>query len=90
MKVQIEAIDFDWIFYGENAERLIGMLAEDASDAVFTKKSIRMFISIMWENYQGAIIKNIFLPYTLYLCLLSYLAAGLIGDFIVDFDDSGK
>lgn len=86
MKVQIEAIDFDWIFYGDNAERLIGLLAEDAVDSVFTKKSIRMFISIMWENYQGAIIKNIFFPYACYLVLLSYLAAGLIGDFIQDFD----
>jgi hypothetical protein len=85
MKVQIEAIDFDWIFYGDNAERLIGLLAEDAVDSVFTKKSIRMFISIMWENYQGAIIKNIFFPYACYLMLLSYLAAGLIGDVILDF-----
>jgi len=40
----------------------------------------------MWENYQGAIIKSIFFPYTLYLMLLSYLAGGLIGDFILDFD----
>lgn len=40
----------------------------------------------MWENYQRAIIYSIFFPYVCYLMLLSYLAGGLVGDFILDFD----
>lgn len=48
-------------------------------------KAIKIFISLMWRHYQDAIIKNIFIPYAFYLISLSYLAGGVVGQFILMF-----
>jgi hypothetical protein len=82
-RVQIEALDMDWIFNGDNANMLLEALANDANSAVLTKKSIRIFIDLMWGEYQGAIIKHIFVPYVVYLCALSQLAGYVSGEFIL-------
>lgn len=39
----------------------------------------------MWRHYQDAIIKYIFIPYAFYLIALSYLAGGVMGQFVLLF-----
>jgi hypothetical protein len=36
----------------------------------------------MWSYYQPAIIRNIFIPYVIYLIALSLCAASVTGDFL--------
>jgi hypothetical protein len=86
-KVGVKALDLDWIFVGDNAKNLLSLLASDADPAILSKKSMRIFIEVMWEYYQKAIIIYIFLPYILYLSLLSYLGGNLVGPFINSFYD---
>lgn len=57
-------------------------LAEGANSAVLTKRSVRIFIDLMWREYQGAIIGYIFVPYILYLYALSALSGRVLGAFV--------
>jgi hypothetical protein len=81
-RVQIEALDIDWIFTDDNAKILLDLLASEASNTVLTKKTITVFIDLMWSHYQSAIIKFIFVPYMAYLFVLSQLSGFVIGEFI--------
>ena len=48
-KISLEALDFDWIFDGENAKNLIGLLSNYASSKkLFVQKPIQIFIELMW------------------------------------------
>lgn len=73
-RVTIECLDLDWVFSGDNAKILLSVLASEANNAALTKKSIRIFVDLMWSHYQSAIIKFIFVPYMAYLIVLSMLA----------------
>jgi hypothetical protein len=89
--VQIEALDLDWIFNGDNAKILLKILASDANNAVLTKKTIKIFIDLMWSKYQIAIIKFIFVPYMAYLLFLTQLSGSVAGEFIdILYEDHGK
>ena len=70
-RVSIECLDLDWIFDGDNAKILLSVLASEANNSALTKKSIRIFVDLMWGKYQTAIIKFIFVPYMAYLFVLS-------------------
>ena len=50
-RVNVEALEFDWIFKNDNAERLIGVLANLDNMQVLTSKPIKMFIDFMWSHY---------------------------------------
>lgn len=73
----------DWIFTDDNAKLLLTMLATQANNAALTKKSIRIFVDLMWAKYQTAIIKFIFVPYIAYLCVLSTLSGFVCGEYIL-------
>ena len=81
-RVQIESLDFDWLFEGQNAATLLKILAQDANQECFTKKSISVFIDLMWSKYQSAIIYRIFMPYVIYLTTLCYITASVDGRFM--------
>ena len=81
-RVQIEALDLDWIFQGDNAKTLLKILASDANNAALTKKTIKIFVDLMWSKYQQAIIRYIFIPYIAYLVCLSQLAGSVAGEFV--------
>ena len=49
LRLNIEALEFNWIFENNNAENLIELLAGlKDNNKVLTKKSIKMFIDFMW------------------------------------------
>ena len=81
-RVQLEALDFDWIFDENNAKVLLGLLATEANNNALTKKSIKIFIDLMWSKFQPAIILYVFVPYSIMLVNLCILASGGTGTFI--------
>ena len=50
-RVSVESLDMEWVFYNDNANKLLGMLASDANPKVLTRKSIRIYINLMWSYY---------------------------------------
>lgn len=81
-RVTVEALDFDWLFENENAKTLLQLLASDANSSTLTRKSIKIFIELMWEHYQPAISKYMFFPYCIYLCIINYNSGALMGDYL--------
>ena len=51
VRLNVETLEFKWIFEGDNAVDLIKLLASLENNTVLTKKSIKMFIEFMWSHY---------------------------------------
>ena len=86
-RVSVEAIDFDWIFLGENAESFLKLLTQQNQGRLFIQNSIRIFIELLWQKYQQAIVMKIFVPYLTYMFLFVYLTSSKAGDYL-DYMDS--
>ena len=76
-RVQVEALDFDWIFQEGNCKTLLNLLAEEANNSALTTKTIRIFVAFMWSYYKTAIVRHIFVPYLVYLLSLIALSSGI-------------
>ena len=50
-RVSVECLDMEWVFYNDNANKLLGMLASNSNPKVLTRKSIRIFVNLMWSYY---------------------------------------
>lgn len=50
-RVQLEALDFDWIFDEDNAKVLLKLLATEANNMALVKKSIMIFVDLMWSKF---------------------------------------
>jgi hypothetical protein len=85
-RVRAEAIDFDWIFKGspenDNAVNMIKLLSSQERTQLFITRSVRVFIELMWAEYQPAIVKKVFYPFCLYLLVLVFLSSYVGGDML--------
>ena len=52
-RIKIEAIDFDWIFTGDNAKNMVNILADNASTKLLVQKSVRVFIHLIWKQFKS-------------------------------------
>ena len=80
-RVKIQALDMDWLFHEDNFTTLLACLADSDNDSTLTAKQIRVCVDFVWTYYQRAIIKCIFLPYIVYLSLISYLSGCLSAEY---------
>ena len=71
----VQSLDFDWIFEGDNTERLIELLHREANDEVFNQFSIQVFLDLLWEHYFWPILSHEFLLYVCYLLCFVILVA---------------
>ena len=83
-RCRIEALDFDWIFKGNNASRFLKLLSESDNGALCEQKSVRIFIELMWDQFQPNIIKYVFLPYLFYLFSFILLSSIYAGNYLFD------
>lgn len=86
-RVKIEAIDFDWIFNGDNCKKMINILADNADSNVLVQKSVRVFINLIWTEFQPKIIRRIFVPYIIYLLAFMQLSSNIAGDILDEVDE---
>lgn len=85
-RVKVEVVDFDWIFKEDNAKNLMILLTQQDNTKIFVQRSINIFISFMWEFYQKAIIKFVFVPYIFYMAFFVVLATKQSGSFIQELE----
>jgi len=74
-RIMVQSLDFDWIFEGDNTERLIELLHREANDEVFNQFSIQVFLDLLWEHYFWPILSHEFLLYVCYLLCFVILVA---------------
>lgn len=81
MKVNVEVIDFNFIFENDNVTSFLMMLAEQGSGEIFVQTSIKVFVNILWQDYFYQIRKWIFYPYILYMLTFVFYASEFAGSF---------
>ena len=95
-RVDVEAIDFDWIFIGSkenntsNAKNLLILLNNQEDGELFLQKGIKIFIDLVWEKYQAAIVKKVFVLYLIYLAFFVYLASNVAGTYMNQIEAGRK
>ena len=81
-RVQVQAIDMDWLFQHDNAKTFISILSNCQSQDALTKQPIKMFITMMWKRFNPRIITWVFVPYICYLGLMCGLSGVVINKFL--------
>ena len=81
----IRVLDFDFLFQNENSNSMITVLSK-ANSKVLTRKSIKAFVKLMWQEYQPAIIRKVFTPYLLYLQMMILLCARSMPNFWIEME----
>jgi hypothetical protein len=66
-RVEVCALEFDWIFHGKDSDDFIERLAETDNDNLFTINSVRIIVSFMWTRYFYRILNVIFIPFMVYI-----------------------
>ena len=50
-RVESYALEFDWIFRGENAKNFIEYLATTSNDTIFAIDTIKIAINFLWGKF---------------------------------------
>ena len=81
-KIEVQALDFDWIFTGDNTIKFIRLLDLDAADEMYDQYSIKIFIQLMWDHMRPFIIKYEFMPYVFYLFCFILLTSSVEYNYV--------
>ena len=65
-RVELCALEFDWIFEGEGAVNFIKRLANTDNDEIFAIPTIKIIIMFLWQKYFYKIRNKIFIPFIVY------------------------
>jgi len=85
-RVMVRVLDFDFLFQNENSNSMITVLSQ-ANSKVLTRKSIKAFVKLMWQEYQPAIIRKVFSPYLIYLLMMILLCARSMPNFWMEMEE---
>lgn len=69
-RVELTALEFDWIFAGESAVNFINRLVYTRDDDLFAVQSIRVLILFLWKRFYTQIAYKIFLPFIIYFVFI--------------------
>ena len=50
-QVQVKLLDFNWIFFGNQAKKFISVLSNCENDQIFATKQIKVLIEFFWQGY---------------------------------------
>ena len=85
-RLDIRAIEFDWIFSTGEGTDFLSTLAYTDNIELFSLKLVRYIIRFLWSYYRMAIVMYLFIPYLIYFTLF-ILYATWIHDKAFDNND---
>ena len=65
--VDIRALEFDWIFYGDDSNSFIKTLAESKNDNLFEINTVKIVILFLWAKYFKRIFYLQLIPFAIYM-----------------------
>lgn len=71
-KVELIALEFEWIFRGDFAKDFIQELANSDNDELFAIKTIKIIIQFLWDRFFWGIFKKIFMPFLIYVLVFNF------------------
>ena len=81
-RITLEALDFDWIFNEGNVDNLVAVLNSSPKNAIYATKSLRVFITLIWDEYWSYIVGCVFFPYIIYMLLFVYTCHKGVGKYL--------
>jgi hypothetical protein len=66
-RIEISALEFDWVFHGDSAVNFIKMLANTDNDNLFALQTVRIIVMFLWHKFFHRILTVIFFPFIIYL-----------------------
>jgi hypothetical protein len=66
------------------------LLNNQEDGELFLQKGIKIFIDLVWEKYQAAIVKKVFVLYLIYLAFFVYLASNVAGTYMNQIEAGRK
>ena len=82
-KVELQAIEFDWIFRGKQAKQFVEFLGNTNNMDLFLIPSIAASLEYQWLFFQPNIRNKIFIPFLVYLCVFLVYANYILSLFDV-------
>jgi len=73
-RIEVTAVEFDWIFHGKDSHNFIKRLAETENDNLFLIPAVRVIILFLWQKYFYRIVYYLFFPFLLYLISFCFYA----------------
>jgi len=73
-RVEVTAIEFDWVFRGPRAKKFVKFLGETDNLDLFLIPTINAVVMYQWQFFKPAIIKKIFFPFLIYLSMFMLYA----------------
>ena len=49
---------------------------------MFTSKTIKAIVELLWSHYQPTVVKKVFMPFVIYLWCFMFLNGGVVGDYL--------
>lgn len=80
-KVNVRALDLDWIFQDENFKNMLNILSGCHDETILTTKQFRIIIDFAWQKFQKAILKYIVVPFLVMMVLIMYIVVYLMNEF---------
>ena len=68
-RVEVQAIEFDWVFRGERAKHFLSYLGSTKNLDLFSIPTIKYVVKYQWKYFKPAIFWRTFIPYMIYLIL---------------------
>jgi hypothetical protein len=68
-RIETGAVEFDWIFRGNNARGFIEHLACNSNDSIFAVYTIKVIVNFLWGRFFYHIRNKIFIPWMIYFIL---------------------
>ena len=66
-RIEITAIEFDWVFHGDSAVQFTRMLAYTDNDNLFALETVRVIVTFLWQKFFNKILKIFFFPFLIYM-----------------------
>lgn len=71
-RVEVLAIEFDWIFSGKKAKSFISRLADTENDEIFNITTVRIIILYLWSKFFYRIFFFLFCPFMFYMATFTF------------------
>ena len=77
-RVEVKAIEFDWIFYKKEGSKFLRFLATTENVNIFQIKLVKDLVLFQWQIMRISLLWRLFVPYFLFWCLFIFYSTVVI------------
>ena len=74
-RVELQMLEWDWVFRGEQSIKFIEMLSKTENTNLFDLEAIRVVVTFMWDKFYYRLRNRIFFPFLFYFFVYIYFVS---------------